>query len=63
MKPLLQLNLQRDSDKAEPTSLPRPEGGEARPVVVSKRVNQMINRAAHKASSHYGRSGSGIFSK
>lgn len=61
----LQLHLQSDNPKPEAESLPKPEGEneETKPFVTSKRLNRMINRAAHKGASQYGRNSSGIFSK
>ena len=63
MKSLLQLNLKSDGEKVETANLPKRENEEPRPLIPSKRLNRMINRAAHKAASEYGRSGGGIFSK
>lgn len=64
MERFIQLNLHSDSEKAGEANVPNQERKEPEPPVISsKRVNKMINRAAHKASSEYGRGGSGIFSK
>jgi hypothetical protein len=60
---LLQLNLQSDSAKTETENLLKPERAEVRPLVVGKRLNRMINKAAHKAATEFGPSRSGIFSK
>ena len=64
MKPFLQLNLQVGNEKAEAPNLPSPERDEPRPdVPPSKNLNQIANRAAHKAALEYNRGGAGIFSK
>lgn len=63
MDSLLQLHLQSDNPKPEAAGPPKPESEEPKPVVESKRLNRIINRAAHKAASEYGRNSSGIFSK
>lgn len=63
MKPILQLNLQSDNQKAPTANLPNPEREETKPVVLGKRVHRFVNRAAHKAAGEFGKSGSGIFSK
>ncbi len=63
MKPFIELHLQSDSDKAAPMNLPSQEREETRPVIQTKRLHKMVNRAAHKAASEFGRKGSGIFSK
>ncbi len=63
MKPLLQLNLQSDREKAESENPPKPEGEQQEPRVVGKRLNRLARKAAHKAATEYSRSGSGIFAK
>jgi hypothetical protein len=63
MKPMLQLHLQSESEKAQAEKLPRQEAEEPRPLAPSKRFNKFVNRTAHKAASHVGRGGSGIFTK
>ena len=63
MKPILQLHLQSESEKAEAQNLPRQEPEEPRPPAPSKRFNKYISRTAHKAAAHAGRGGSGIFTK
>lgn len=63
MKPLLQLNLQNNSEKAEAANLPKPEREEPESQEALKRLNQLANRIAHKAANEYGRNTSGIFSK
>jgi len=64
MKPILQLHLQSESEKAEAANLPRQEPEEPRPLVApSKRFNKFVNRTAHKVATHAGRSGAGIFTK
>jgi hypothetical protein len=64
MKPILQLHLQSESEKAEAAAnLPRQEPEEPRPLAPSKRFNKFLSRTAHKAATHTGRGGSGIFTK
>lgn len=63
MTNFLQLNLQQPDKKPDDANLPRPEGVQAQPVVSEKKLSRIANRAAHKAAGHFGRSGSGIFSK
>lgn len=63
MKPLLQLNLNSDREKAETESLPKPDREAPEPVAVTKSLNQLANRAAHRAASEYRRNGTGLFSK
>jgi hypothetical protein len=64
MKPILQLHLQDDSEKAGAPNLPRPEREEPRPEApTSKRLNKFVNRATHKAATHSSRGGSGMFTK
>ena len=63
MQTFLQLNLQVPERKPEDANPPKPEGGEVRPLEEGKKLNRMANRAAHKAATVYGRSGSGLFSK
>ena len=63
MEHLIQLNLQSDSQKAELANLPNPEHKEVESPVLSKRLHRLVNKAAHKAASEFGRSKSGIFSK
>jgi hypothetical protein len=64
MKPILQLNLRSDSEKAEAANLSRPESEEPKPMAApSKRLSKFVNRAAHKGAVHSSRSGSGIFTK
>jgi hypothetical protein len=63
MKPMLQLHLQSESEKAEAQNLPRQEPEEPRSLAPSKRLNKFVNRVTHKATSHAGRGGSGIFTK
>ena len=61
----LQLHLQVDKPKTDAENAPRPESEneEPKPFVTSKRLNRIINRAAHKGASQYSRNSSGIFSK
>jgi hypothetical protein len=65
MDSLLQLHLQNDNPKpeAENLSKPKDEAEELKPLATSKRLNKIINRAAHKGASQYGRNSSGIFTK
>ncbi len=63
MEPLLQLNLNSDREKAEGENLPRPDREAPEPVAVTKSLNQMANRVAHRAASEYRRNGTGLFSK
>jgi hypothetical protein len=63
MKSILQLNLNNQNEKDESANLPKPDRVEQDPEAVSKRLNQIADRAAHKAAAHYGRYSSGIFSK
>ena len=63
MKPLLQLNLRDDSEQAENANLPKPMDSTPPSAEASKRLDQIANRVAHKGAAHYGRSGSGIFSR
>ena len=63
MKPLLQLNLQDNSQKPEQANLPDLDRREPESPEVLKRMNQIANRVAHKAGAEYGRYSSGIFSK
>lgn len=63
MESILKLNLQSDSEKPQAPGLPTPEREEPKPMVPSKRLNRIVNRAAHKAAIHMNRGGSGLFSK
>lgn len=64
MKPILQLNLRDENEKPQAANLSKSGNEEARPVVLGKRVNRFVNRAAHKAAGEFGKSGgSGLFSK
>jgi hypothetical protein len=63
MKPFLQLNLHSDSEKTEAANLPIPENQEPESEETRKRLNQIANRAAHKAAAEYGRYASRVFSK
>lgn len=63
MERFIQLNLHDDSEKPAAENLPHPEQKGNEPPVIGKRVSKMLNKAAHKASSQYGKSGGGIFSK
>jgi hypothetical protein len=63
MDSLLQLHLQADNPKPEEQKLSKSENDEPKPIATSKRLNKIVNRAAHKGASQYGRNSSGIFSK
>jgi hypothetical protein len=65
MERFIQLNLRGDSEKAGEANVSAQERKEPEPPVISsKRVSRMVNRAAHKASGEYRRGASGgIFSK
>jgi len=62
MNSFIQLNLRSDGGSADTVNqnTKRPEPNSP---VISRRLNRIINRAAHKAATEFGRSGSGIFSK
>jgi len=63
MQTFLQLNLQVPEKRPEDANPPKPEGEEVHHPEEGKKLNRMANRAAHKAATVYGRSGSGLFSK
>jgi hypothetical protein len=64
MESLLQLHLESNTGKAEAENVPRPEQEQPKIIVPSKRLNRIINRAAHKAATEFRKGGSGgIFSK
>ena len=64
MDRFIQLNLQPNTEKTEPTNLPDPDRKEQPEApAMSKRLHRLVNKAAHKAASEFGRNGSGIFSK
>jgi len=65
MDSLLQLHLQTDKAKPEAENLPKPESEneDLKPLATSKRLNRIVNRAAHKGASQYSRNSSGLFSK
>ncbi len=63
MESILKLDLKSDSEKTEVSSPPTPEQEGTKPMVPSKRLNRIVNRAAHKAAIHMSRSSSSIFSK
>jgi len=64
MKPFLQLNLISQSDKAEAPNFQKAEREDQKePLPPSKRFNKFVKSTAHKAASHSGRGGSGIFTK
>ncbi len=64
MKPILQLHLDSDSEKAAAPNLPRYEREEPKPFApTSKHLNKFVNRATHKAATHISRGGTGMFTK
>jgi hypothetical protein len=63
MERFISLNLHDEKENANAANLPKPESKEPEAPVIGKRVNKMLNKAAHKAAGQYGRSGSGLFSK
>ncbi len=63
MQSFLQLNLQTPEKKPENVSSTPPANEEQEHLAAGKKLNRMANRAAHKAATVYGRSGSGLFSK
>jgi hypothetical protein len=63
MEPFIKLNLVDEKENANAANRPKPEEKEPEAPVLSKRVNKLLNKAAHKAAGEYGRGGSGIFSK
>ena len=63
MERFIQLNLHSDDQRAEIADLPKPEPRETDSPVISRRLNRIINRAAHKAATGFGRTGSSLFSK
>lgn len=63
MKPLIELHLRDDPEKAKAPSLPNQEVEESKPFVPSKKLNRMARKAAHRAAVDSGRSSSNLFSK
>jgi hypothetical protein len=64
MKPIIQLHLHSDSEKAKAENLPKLAGEELKPSEeVRKRLDRIADKAAHKAAAQFGRYRSGIFSK
>jgi hypothetical protein len=63
MQSILKLQPENGSAKATAPTAPKPEEKDPQPVVMGKRLHQMVNRAAHKAALQYGRQSSGLFSK
>ena len=68
MERFIQLNLRSDSEKAaadnSPNNLQYREQEAENSLAGNKRLNKMLKKAAHKASTEYGRGGKGgIFSK
>ncbi|HEY1576958.1 MAG TPA: hypothetical protein VGF82_07795 [Terracidiphilus sp.] len=63
MERFISLNLREDSEKAQQQNVPKPEAETKEPedLAQSKRLHQMLNKAAHKAATRGG--GGGIFSK
>lgn len=58
MERFIQLNLKTDDEKTEPANLSPSQVRE--PEVSAKKLNEIANRAAHKAMGH---SKGGLFSK
>ena len=65
MESILKLNLQSESDRAETANLPKQQTEEPQPSVQphSKRFSKFVSRTAHKAATHAGGGGSGMFTK
>jgi hypothetical protein len=63
MEHLIQLNLHNDGKNAETATSPKRERREPESPVISRRLNRIGNKAAHKAAKEFARTGSGIFSK
>ena len=63
MERFIQLNLHSDGGKTEAANLPEPERKDLESSLIRKRLNRVVNKATHKASKEFARSGSGIFSK
>lgn len=63
MERFIQLNLHDEKENANAANLPKTDSKEPETPMIGKRVNKLLNKAAHKAAGQYGRSGSGIFSK
>lgn len=65
MERFIQLNLRDESKKADEANVLKQEREEPESPVMSKRVNRLVNRAAHRASAEFRRGGGsgGIFSK
>ena len=64
MERFISLNLNPESDRPQAQNVPKPENTEqqqAEDLAHSKRIHQMLNKAAHKAATRGG--GGGIFSK
>lgn len=62
MERFIQLNLRNDGEKTETPSLPSAERKDH--VVIGKRVNRFMKKAAHKAAGEFSRNKtSGIFTK
>jgi hypothetical protein len=63
MKPLLQPNLQSNSEKVEAANLPKPDRVEPVPEEVRKRLDRIATRVAHKGAAEFRRYASGFLSK
>ena len=61
MERFIKLDLRSDSDTDLNANLSQPEQKD--PEAIARKLNQIANRAAHKAASEYGRGGHGLFSK
>lgn len=63
MEHLIQLNLHSDGERTETANSAKLQRGDPVAPVISRRLNRIINKAAHKAAKEFARSGSTIFSK
>ncbi len=63
METLLKLNLVSPAKAEETATLPETEKEESKPLVVGKRLNQLANKAAHKAAKDFATTRSNLFSK
>ena len=61
MEHFIQLNLHSDGERAKAPSFFKPERKDPEAPVIGRRLNRILNRAAHKAATEFGRSRSGIF--
>ena len=63
MKPLLELHLRDDTERATVPDLSKQEVEESKPPVPSRKLNRIARKAAHRAAVDAGRSSFGLFSK